>query len=178
MVSENKLGVLTNSPEFHWHMTNLRNYINLTPKNVPPLKIDGLVLAPFGQGSGMVGMPGDFTPPSRFVRAAIFSLTATPVNDANEAVFQVFHLLNQFDIPVGLAREVTNGVIYSDYTLATVVRDPHNMKYYFRTYEDQTIRGVDLNSFEKEGKDILSVSTSRKQPYVNISKDLKPVKSK
>ncbi|PCI93544.1 choloylglycine hydrolase [Candidatus Aerophobetes bacterium] len=72
VVSENVVGVITNSPTFDWHLTNLRNYINLTPFNVDPLHLRGLKLAPFGQGSGMRGLPGDFTPPSRFVRAAVF----------------------------------------------------------------------------------------------------------
>ena len=67
---DNKIGTFTNSPTFDWHLTNLRNYINLTPNNVKPIVWDGLEFAPFGQGSGMVGLPGDFTPPSRFVRGS------------------------------------------------------------------------------------------------------------
>lgn len=175
VVNDNPLGVLTNSPSFGWHMTNLRNFINLTPINVPPLKVGNIVLAPFGQGSGMMGIPGDFTPPSRFVRAAIFSITATPSNNADESVFQTFHILNQFDIPVGLAREASNGVVHTDYTIATVVHDPNHLKYYFRTYDDQTIKMVDLNLFDKNAKKIMGVSTSGKQPYVDISRDLKPI---
>jgi len=173
VVHENPLGVLTNSPTFDWHMTSLRNYINLSPKNDPPLKIGNLTLAPFGQGSGMVGLPGDFTPPSRFVRAAIYSVTAIPSANADEGVFQAFHILNQFDIPVGIARQVEKGVVYSDYTLATVVHDPSHLKYYFRTYDDQTIKVVDLNAFDKQGSQVKRASTSGRQPYVDISKDLK-----
>lgn len=172
-VHDNHLGVLTNSPTFDWQMTNLRNYINLTPVNVPPLKIEDIELVPFGQGSGMVGLPGDFTPPSRFVRAAIFSITATPSANANEAVFQTFHILNQFDIPVGLARQVEDGVVHSDYTIATVVHDPNSLQYYFRTYDDQTIKLVDLKAFDKQAKEIKKTSTEGKQPYVNISTELK-----
>lgn len=178
LVYDNPIGILTNSPNFEWHMTNLRNYINLTPKNVAPLKIDGTLFAPFGQGSGMVGLPGDFTPPSRFVRAAIFSTTTVPPENVNDAVFQAFHVLNQFDIPIGIARQVSEGVVHSDYTLATVVHDPYNLRYYFRTYEDQTIRMVDLNSFDKNGKEIKSTSTSGRQGYVDISNELKPLTPK
>jgi len=173
IVQDNPLGVLTNSPTFDWHMTHLRNFINLTPKNVPSLNLNGITLAPFGQGSGMVGLPGDFTPPSRFVRAAIFSTTAIPSKDADEAVFQAFHILNQFDIPVGVARAVENGLVLSDYTLATVVHDPVHLKYYFKTYDDQSIRMVDLNAFDKQSKEVKKVSTSGKQPVMNISNTLK-----
>lgn len=175
IVHDNPLGVFSNSPTFDWHMTNLRNFINLTPVNVPPLKIKELILKPFGQGSGMVGLPGDFTPPSRFIRAAIFSMTATPSVDAHEAVFQTFHVLNQFDIPVGIAREVIDNTILTDYTMITAVHDPVHLRYYFKTYEDQEIKVVDLNAFDKEASEIKKVSTSGKRPFIDISKDLKPV---
>lgn len=170
---ENKLGVMTNSPTFDWHMTNLRNFINLTPFNVKPLKIDGLVLAPFGQGSGMVGMPGDFTPPSRFVRAAIYSITATPSNTGAEAVWQAFHILNQFDIPVGLARAEEKGVIYSDYTIITCVRDPQTLKYYYKTYDDQNIKVIDLTTFDFNAKSLKTAKTSGLTKATDISSDLK-----
>jgi choloylglycine hydrolase len=67
-VHRNPLGVMSNSPTFDWHMTNLSNYVNLTVSNVPKLDVAGTELRGFGQGSGMLGVPGDFTPPSRFVR--------------------------------------------------------------------------------------------------------------
>jgi choloylglycine hydrolase len=176
VVHDNPLGVLTNSPNFEWHMTNLRNFINLTPINVPALKINDLTLAPFGQGSGMVGLPGDFTPPSRFVRAAIFSITSNPVKRASDAVFKVFHLLNQFDIPVGSVRQEDSGVVHSDYTLVTIVRNPHSLKYYYRTYADQTIRMVDLNAFNILGNEVQVISTEGQQGFVDMSKELKPFK--
>lgn len=170
---DNKLGVITNSPTFDWHMTNLRNFINLTPVNAKPIDINGVKLSPFGQGSGMVGMPGDFTPPSRFVRAAIFSTTAVPSATAEEAIFQAFHILNQFDIPVGVAREKVDNVVHSDYTLVTCARDPQALKYYFKTYDDQTIRMVDLNKFDLQATSIRKVSTAGGQKAVDISATLK-----
>lgn len=173
VTDDDRLGVFTNSPTFDWQITNLRNFINLTPFNVKPIDLRGLRLAPFGQGSGMVGMPGDFTPPSRFVRAAIFSATATPSNNGNEAVFQAFHILNQFDIPVGVARAKENGVIHTDYTQLTCVRNPQDLKYYFKTYKDQTIRMVDLKKFDFHARAIRSLDISGSQSVSEISSDLK-----
>jgi len=170
---ENKLGTFTNSPTFDWHMTNLRNFINLTPFNVKPVTLNGVTLQPFGEGSGMVGIPGDFTPPSRFVRAAIFSTTAIPSENANEAIFQLLHILNQFDIPVGIAREKVGDVIYSDKTQLTCARDPQSLKYYFRTYNDQTIKEIDLNQFDLDAKSIKSLETTGMSKAVNISSQLK-----
>lgn len=170
---DNPLGVFTNSPTFDWHMTNLRNFINLTPVNAKPIKLNGLVLNPLGQGSGMVGMPGDFTPPSRFVRAAIFSTTAIPSDNADDGVSQVFHILNQFDIPVGVSRLVEDGVIHSDYTQITCVRDPQSLKFYFKTYDDQSLRMVDLKKFDFNAPSIKLASTKGMKQVTDISSNLK-----
>lgn len=173
IVTENNLGTFTNSPTYDWHLTNLRNYINLTADNTPPKKFAGMELSSFGQGAGMVGLPGDFTPPSRFVRAAIFSQAAIPVETSDQGVFSIFHILNQFDIPVGIAREVSNGVIYSDSTQATCVRDPNSLKFYFKTLADQTIRMLDLKKFDLDAKAIKQAEVTGTQSAVDFSMNLK-----
>lgn len=100
---ENPLGVLTNSPNFPWHLTNLANYINLRSGSSQPLQLaNGLQVKPLGGGTGMLGLPGDFTPPSRFVRAAMLQSSAPLLTDAQQTALQAFHLLNSFDIPIGL----------------------------------------------------------------------------
>lgn len=138
MVTDNPIGVIINSPRFDWHITNLRNYISLRPLNVEPVKLDTLALQPLGQGSGMVGLPGDFTPPSRFVRAA-FSAPAVPTANAADGVLQAVHILNDFDTPVGIVKDKEGKQVGYDNTLTTVARDPQALRYYWRTYEDQTI---------------------------------------
>lgn len=172
-VYDNPLGVITNSPTFDWHMVNLRNYVSLSPRNVPPVTIDGTTFQQLGQGSGMHGLPGDFTPPSRFVRAAVFTATAVPSKTAKDAVFQLFHILNNFDIPVGVAREEHDGVVHSDYTMLTTARDPQALKYYWKTYDDQTIRSVDLNALDPDAKAIVRISTAGEQPVVDETKGMK-----
>lgn len=172
VVHDNPLGVITNSPSFDWHMTNLRNYIALDPRNVPPVEIAGETFAQFGQGSGMLGLPGDFTPPSRFVRAAVFSATAIPEENAERGVFQTFHILNNFDIPVGIAREEHDGVIHTDYTQLTAARDPQALRYYWKSYEDQTIRMIDMTALDLDGDRILSVSTAGEQPVLDVTNDM------
>ncbi|MGA8322835.1 MAG: linear amide C-N hydrolase, partial [Xanthobacteraceae bacterium] len=111
-IFDNPLGVVTNSPNFEWHMTNLRNYVNLSA--VPPLGLGGVTLAQFGQGSGLRGLPGDFTPPSRFVRAVAFSQSAVQSDTAAQAVLQAFHILNNFDIPYGAVRDVEGGQMHAE----------------------------------------------------------------
>lgn len=173
-VTHNPLGVFTNSPTFDWHLTNLRNYIALNPRNVPPVKLEGLKLQAFGQGSGMLGLPGDFTPPSRFVRAAVFCASAIPVADASKGVLQAFHILNNFDIPVGVAREKDkDGTVHSDFTQFTVVRDPQNLCYYYKSYDDQTIRMIDLRKFDLDAKAVKTLGTASSQPIVDMSSQAK-----
>ena len=170
---DNPLGAMANSPTFDWHMTNLRNYVALNPNNMPPVSIFGQTFKQLGQGSGMMGLPGDFTPPSRFVRAAVFSATAIPETNAEKGAQQVFHILNNFDLPVGVAREVHDGVIHSDYTMLTVARDSKNMRFYYKTYDDQTIRMVDLSRFDPNAKSIKRISTKSEQTIVDMTDRVK-----
>ncbi len=160
-VHDNPLGVLTNSPAFDWHMTNLRNYVNFSMTNVPPVQLGSIKLLPFGQGSGMLGMPGDFTPPSRFVRAVAFSQSVLPSKTGDDAVLEAFHILNQFDIPKGAAREHEkdeHGNILADYTIWTAASDLKAKQYYFRTDENSQIRMVDLMKMKIDGKDMVKIS--------------------
>ncbi len=156
-VHRNPLGVMSNSPTFDWHMTNLSNYVNLTVSNVPRLEGAGAELKAFGQGSGMLGLPGDFTPPSRFVRAVAFSKSALPVETARAGVLQAFHILNQFDIPKGAARGVEHGKMVADYTLWTSAFDLKNLRYYFRTFDNSRIRVIDLTSLDLDARDVKTI---------------------
>lgn len=173
VVHNNPLGVMSNSPTFDWHMINLRNYIALNPRNVPPVKIGGETFKQLGQGTGMLGLPGDFSPPSRFVRAAVFSATAIPSKTVEKGIEQVFHILNNFDIPVGVAREESGGVVHTDYTMLTMARDPQNLRYYYKSYDDQAIRMVDLKKFDLDAKQIKKLSTKGQQPIVDMTEKVK-----
>ena len=155
------LGVITNSPAFDWQMTNLRNYVNFSMSNAAPVKVGPITLAPFGQGSGMLGLPGDFTPPSRFVRAVAFSQSVLPSATGSEAVLEAFHILNQFDIPKGAARDRekdAHGNTPADYTLWTAASDLKARRYYFRTYDNSQIRAVDLMKMNLDAKEMVKMS--------------------
>lgn len=169
VLNDNPLGVLTNSPNFEWHMTNLRNFVSLSPRDVPAVTLDKKTFAPFGMGAGLYGLPGDLTPPSRFVRATVFSATAVPAANTVEGILKGFHILNNFDIPIGAARENADGKTYYDMTMITTMRDPQNLRFYYKTYDDQTIRMVDLAKFDFDGKEIKKLSTKSDQPIVDMS---------
>jgi len=145
VVSENPVRVLTNAPEFSWHLTYLNNFLNQSAAYPKSIDLNGLKLSPFGMGAGMVGMPGDFTPPSRFVRMVFFSQSLAQQPDTSSAVAAIFHLLNNFDIPFGVARPPTGTAEGdSDFTPWAAVADTKEGKYYWRTFGDQNIRHIDL----------------------------------
>jgi len=165
-IFDNPLGVITNSPSFDWHMTNLRNYPNLGATQPKTRKVGGVELKPFGMGAGMVGLPGDFTPPSRFVRAVAFCVSRVPTSDGKETVLQAFHILNNFDIPKGSAREAhkdEHGNIVADFTTWTSASDLKAKKFYFRTYDNSQIRMVDLNKMDLNAKGIVTFPMGGKE---------------
>jgi len=173
-IYDDPLGVVTNSPTFDWHMTNLRNYVNLTATNVPPIGVGGIKLAQLGQGSGLRGLPGDFTPPSRFVRAVAFSQSALPSATAAEAVLQAFHILNNFDIPFGSVREVNNGQTHAEATVWTSAADLKNLRWYFKTYDNQSIRAVDVvKALAAAQGRIRHISMESRQPIIDVSADFR-----
>ena len=146
---ESKLGVLTNSPGYEWQITNLNNYVNLYAGGAADKDFGAIRLAAFGAGSGMLGIPGDVTPPSRFVRAAFYQVTAPPRNTTAEAVMQGFQILNNFDIPIGT--EFAAGKIPADIPSATQwtsATDIAARKIYYRTMYDSAIRCIDLGKID------------------------------
>lgn len=147
---ENTLGVLTNAPGFKWHLTNLNNYINLEPGSAPDQTIKpGITLMPLGHGSGMLGLPGDFTSPSRFVRATFYQTTSPVWATGFETVVQAFHILNNFDIPVGSQHakaDIPKGLPSA--TQFTAVTDQTAMKLYYRTAWNSNIRCINLNDID------------------------------
>ncbi len=147
---ENPLGVLTNSPGFEWQMTNLNNYVNLHAGAASSQDIaKNVELRALGGGSGMLGLPGDYTPPSRFVRAAFMQSTAPVQANSFDAAMMAFHLLNNFDVPVGLqnAPGKDSGGLQSA-TQFTSVTDQNAMRLYYRTVWNSNIRCIDLMNID------------------------------
>jgi len=142
---DNPVRVLTNAPEFPWHLTNLNTYVTVSADYPAGKNIGDLKLAPFGMGAGAFGLPGDFSPPSRFVRMAFFLQAAEPQETIGHAVATMFHFLNNFDIPPGSALPPA-GVSekYPDYTSWTVVSDLKKKQYHWKTFGNQNVRAVDL----------------------------------
>ena len=144
------LGVITNSPTYDWHMTNLRNYVNLSPVALPGKEIGDLDFKPLGGGSGMIGLPGDFTPPSRFVRAVAFAKTARPTADGPETMYEVFRILDNFNVPLGAAEGEGASKIEGmrSATIWTTAYDTRNLVMHYHTMHNRRVRQVDLKQID------------------------------
>ena len=142
-VKDNPVHVLTNAPNFDWHLDNLSNYVSLTNQD-PPTIFRGQAV----NGSGLLGIPGNWTPPARFVRAVMMTRFAKPAKDAAEAMNLAWHILNVVDIPHGIMQSKVKGKVVSDYTQWAVVKDLKNKVLYYRTYENLNIRSFDLKKVD------------------------------
>ena len=150
----NAIGVLTNDPPFPDQLTNLGFYSHLSPWDAAAVEIGGQPVAPAGHGSGMMGVPGDSTPPSRFVRAAYLRQFATASEQtqpstAPGACNLAFHLLNDVDIAAGTSLSKSNGgQTDADQTQWAVVKDLTDQILYVRPYGDMCVFSVDLGGLD------------------------------
>ena len=143
-IVDNPTGVGTNAPYLEWHLTNLNNFVGLQPTVQPAVDVLGERLAPFGQGQGLMGMPGDYTGPARFVRAAAIVAMSDVPADSSSAEMQALHVLNAFDIPLGLIREEAGGKLVDEVTVWITIANLTGKRYSYRTNGDPTVYAVDL----------------------------------
>jgi choloylglycine hydrolase len=172
-VYDNPLGVMTNSPSFDWHLTNLRNYANLSATNPKPFTVEGLKQSGFGQGSGMLGLPGDYTPPSRFVRMVALVHSSLPVTGAEEGLNLAMTIINNIDIPIGSVRDTSGKEPVYDQTQWSVVADLSGKKFYFRTYNNKDWRMVDVTKALAEAKGIMTIPAEMLSEYRNVTANAK-----
>jgi choloylglycine hydrolase len=128
-------------------------------------------MAPLGSGSGMHGLPGDFTPPSRFVRAAFLTDQSPQAGTAFEGIRQAFRILNQFDIPKGAHRNMADETkaLYGE-TVWTSAADLTNSRYYFHTITNRRVRMIDLKKVDLNGPAIVTVSLKgEKEDWLDIT---------
>ncbi|WP_046004679.1 linear amide C-N hydrolase [Pseudoalteromonas rubra] len=148
----NQYGVLTNDPDFQWHITNLKNYANVTPvssHHSQPGNLDDITMQ--SQGNGFSLLPGGLLPMHRFVRAAMMVNYAKPVASTDEAINLAAHILNTVDIPLGVIREISEGKSLKpelDYTQYITLSDLSQQRFYVRLYESPQVYCVDLNKLD------------------------------
>ncbi len=146
----NPIGVMCNWPHLDWHLTNVRNYLNLSVRNPSPITIEGVELDAMGQGAAMTGFPGDSSSPSRFVRAVAFTSSLRPVGTAPELEKTALHILNNFDIPEGFIR-ADDSPANDDHTLWSSIANLAERRYTVRTYGNPIPQTVELAEVDFTG---------------------------
>lgn len=148
-VYENPVGVLTNNPPFPLQLFQLNNYQGLSPKPPRNRFSDALDLRIYSQGMGALGLPGDLSSQSRFVRAAFTRLNARSSDQELESVSQFFHILGAVEQQRGCC-DVGDGRF--EITIYTSCCNTDKGIYYYTTYDNHQITAIDLHREGLQGR--------------------------
>lgn len=147
-VWENEMDVLTNEPDLPWHLTNVRNYLTLVSAEPQEGRWGKVSLAPFGSGMGMQGIPGDYSGPSRFVKAAFVNAHFPSQEGEERNVGRLFKTLGSVAVPEGCA-QMPDGRF--EHTLYTSCFSSSTKTYHYAAYGDLRVRSCGLSDFDLTG---------------------------
>ena len=150
-VYDNKIGVLTNNPPFYYHELNLNNYMNLSAEHSSNRFASDINLKTYGVGMGAIGLPGDVSPASRFVRAAFNKLNSYSKKDELSNVSQFFHILDSVAMVRGQA--LTKDGKYDITTYSCCINTLKGV-YYYKTYDNNQISAVSMHNENLDSSDL------------------------
>ncbi len=153
-IYDNNINVLTNQPGFAWHKENLRNYMNVIPQMPKRIYWDKEELTPFGSGSLMRGMPGDYYSSSRFVRVAYLNSHYPVKTTEAENVSRLFHTLTGVAMIDGAAKMLDGNY---EITIYTGGYSAATKTYYYNTYEDPAIQSVSMTDYDLDSAELVQV---------------------
>ena len=162
----NPIGVLTNNPPFSYHLTNINNYINLTPDITDNRFCPKIKLTPYSLGLGAIGLPGDNSSASRFVRAAFNKLNSVCSTDEESSVSQFFHILDTVIVVRGST--MTENKQWNITTYSCCVNTTQGI-YYYRTYNNSQITAIKMNDENKNSPylTIYNLENQQQIKYIN-----------
>ena len=153
-IFHNDVDILTNQPGYAWHQENLRNYMNLESRRPEEVKWGKQKLVPFGSGSMMRGIPGDYYSPSRFVRVAYLNTHYPTKSSEDENVIRLFHTLTgvaMIDGAANMDKEKYEKTIYTGgYSTASKT-------YYYNTYENPAVIHVSMDDYDLDSSELVEV---------------------
>ncbi len=156
----NPVGVLANNPPFDRQMFNLNNYMSLSPNEPQNSFSEILDLKTYSRGMGAIGLPGDLSSQSRFVRAAFIKLNSVSGDTEEESVNQFFHILGSVAQPRGACKVGDNGY---ETTVYTSCCNAAKGIYYYTTYENHAISAVDMHKENLDGDRLSRFPIVRKE---------------
>lgn len=150
-IHENPVGVLTNNPPFDMQMTMLCDYMALRPEAPQNTWGKNLPLSPYSRGMGALGLPGDWSSPSRFARAAFVKCNCPQGETEEKSVVEFFHILGSVAMPRGSI--VHNGK--HEITVYSCCCNADSGVYYYTTYQNSRICAVDMKAEDAEGTQLV-----------------------
>lgn len=169
---ENPVGVLTNNPPFDAQLLHLANFMHLSSRPPENRFSSRLPLTPYSRGMGAMGLPGDLSSQSRFVRAAFTKLNAVCDDGEDACVSQFFHILGTVEQVNGCC-DLGNGEY--ERTVYTSCCNASNGIYYYKTYENHRIWAVDMQAENPDGKALLRWPLQRQEKIaIQNEKALRP----
>lgn len=159
-IYDNPLHVLTNNPDFHFHITNLGQYLNLKTNPVHNCFYDKANIKDFGKGSGSIGLPGDFSSASRFVKAAYLRLNSICSDDENASISQFFHLLDSVAVVHG---GITDDDVKEYMTTYSCCINASKGIYYYKTYENNQLTAINMNHENLVKRSLIEFAVSKGQ---------------
>lgn len=150
-IYDNPVGVLTNNPTFDKQMFALNNYMHLSTKSPENNFTKNLDLNIYSRGMGALGLPGDLSSQSRFIRAAFVRMNSVSDNDEKSSVSQFFHILNSVDQQRGCCNLGDNKF---EITIYTSCCNTDKGIYYYTTYDNHQISAVDMHKENLDSRDI------------------------
>ena len=151
-VYDNPVGVLTNNPPFDKQLFALNNYINISNKSPKNTFADNLELQQYSRGMGAIGLPGDLSSQSRFVRVSFVKMNSISGENENESISQFFHILNSVDQQRGCC-ELEDGKY--EITIYTSCCNATKGIYYYTTYDNHQITAVDMHKENLDGNKLV-----------------------
>ncbi|MDD6467650.1 MAG: choloylglycine hydrolase [Erysipelotrichaceae bacterium] len=151
-IYKNPVGVLTNNPPFDMQLFHLNNYMGLSVKSPEHTFAKGLDLKEYSRGMGAMGLPGDLSSQSRFVRVAFTKMNSLSEDGENASVSQFFHILNSVDQQRGCCY-LGDGKY--EITLYTSCCNTDKGIYYYTTYDNHQITAVDMHKENLDGMDLI-----------------------
>lgn len=152
-VYDNKVGVLTNNPPFDYQMFNLNNYMGLSVKQPENNFAPELPLATYSRGMGALGLPGDLSSASRFVKVAYTRNNSKQLDSEMKEVSHFFHILSSVEQQYGCCEVKENEY---EFTIYSSCMNCDKGIYYYNTYYNHQLNAVDMHKCDLDGKDIVS----------------------
>lgn len=159
-IMDNPVGVLTNNPPFEYQMHQLSRYMSLSTKNPENQFSKQLPLNAYSRGMGALGLPGDLSSESRFVRAAFVKMNSQCDGSEEESLSQFFHILGAVEQQKGCC-EVAEGAF--EYTIYTSCCNVSRGIFYYTTYSNRQISAIDLHRENLDGDSLIRFPLIAKQ---------------